>query len=126
LPASLFEFGAGAVYFSCEQLGLYAIADHSIWRAVPPNDRARTARPKLTPVDQAVKRPTARIDVVLGAVELDLSNMLDLRNGDVLRLPQRLDEGLSVLCEGQLLARGALGERDGRVSVQLISRSATP
>ena len=122
LPASVFEFGAGSVYFSCELLGLHVVADHSIWRSVPPSERARTARTKLTALDEAVRSPTARIDVVLGAVELDLSNVLDLRCGDVLRLPQRLDEGLSVLCEGQPLARGSLGERDGRVSVQLMNR----
>jgi hypothetical protein len=122
LPANLFELGAGSVHFSCELSGLHLVADHSIWRSAPPSERARNARTRLTTLDDAVRRPTARIEVVLGAIELDLSSVLDLRSGDVLRLPQRLNEGLSVLCEGQPLARGALGERDGRVCVQLTSR----
>lgn len=126
LPASLFELGSGSVYFYCDSLGLNLVADRSVWRSTPPSERARAVRAKPTPLDQAVRRPHARIDVVLGAVELDLSNVLDLRSGDVLRLPQRLDEGLSVLCEGQPFARGALGERAGRVCVQLIDRSTSP
>jgi flagellar motor switch protein FliM len=46
---------------------------------------------------------------------------MDLRCGDVLRLPQRLDQGIAVLCEGKMLAHALLGETQGRKSVQLFA-----
>jgi Type III flagellar switch regulator (C-ring) FliN C-term len=121
LPSSIFACGAGSVYLLCDPLGLHVVADHSIWRSMPPQERNPRARAKLMPLDAAAQHSTARIDVVLGAVELDVSKVLDLRRGDVLRLPQSLGEGLGVLCEGQLLARGVPGERHGRKCVQLTS-----
>jgi hypothetical protein len=121
VPANLFAFGAGSVHLSCELLGLNAVADRSIWRSTPPQDRVRRAHGQLTPLEAAAQNATVRIDVVLGAVELDVLQLLDLRCGDVLRLPQSLDEGLGVHCEGHLLARGTPGERRGRKCVQLTS-----
>lgn len=119
LPSSLFAFGAGSVYCSCDALGLHLVADQSIWRSQPPNERTLRARGKLTPLDEAARRAGMRIEVVLGSVELEVPKVLDLRCGDVLRLPQSLDEGVSVLCEGRPVARATLGERRGRKCVQL-------
>jgi hypothetical protein len=124
LPSGLFAFGAGSVYCSCDALGLHLVADQSIWRLLPPNERTPRARGRLTPIDEAARGAGLRIEVVLGTVELDLSKVLDLRCGDVLRLPQCLDEGLSILCEGHPVARAALGERRGRKCVQLTTPSA--
>jgi hypothetical protein len=121
LPESLFAFGSGAVQLSCEALGLFAIADRAVWRTVPPSERAVTARPALTPVDHAARRAAVRLDVMLGSVEVELPKVLDLRGGDILRLPQRLDQPLTVVCAGKPLARAVLGEIDGCRGVQLVT-----
>ena len=121
LPANLFAFGSGAVQLSCDALGLHVIADSAIWRSVPPSERAPAhRRAKLMPLDRAARRAKAKLDVMLGSVEVELPKLLDLRCGDVLRLPQRLDQGIAVLCEGKPLARAALGETHGRKCVQMI------
>jgi hypothetical protein len=121
LPGRLFAVGSGAVELSCDLLGLYAIADGAVWRTVPPTERERLrSLPKLTPLNAAVRRANARLDVILGSVEVDLPKLLDLRCGDVLRLPQRLDRGITVLCEGKPLGRAALAQLQGRKCVQLL------
>jgi hypothetical protein len=121
LPESLFAVGSGVVELSCDALGLHAIADNAVWRGVPPIERTRRQlRPKLTPLDEATRRANARLDVRLGDVEIDLLELVELRSGDVLRLPQRLDRGISVLCEGMPLARATLGATHGRKCVQFL------
>lgn len=122
VSASLFAFGSGAVRLSCDMLGLHAIADSVIWRSVPPTKRAVAHRlPKLTPLDRAAQRAMAPLDIMLGSVEVELPKLLDLRCGDVLRLPQRLDQGIAVLCDSKPLARAVLGETQGRKCVQVFS-----
>ena len=120
LNPALFAFGSGAVLLSCEALGLHAIADGGVWRSATPAARTDSrARPAVTPLDRAMDRATARVDVMLGSVELELPKLLDLRRGDVLRLPQRLDAGIQVLCEGQPLAHALLGEARRRKCIQV-------
>lgn len=122
-PEQLFAFGSGAVQLSCDALGLFAIADSAAWRCVPPIERANAQRlPKPAALERAASRAKVRLDVMLGSVEVELPKLLDLRCGDVLRLPQRLDQGIAVLCEGKPLARAALGEAQGRKCVQVIAR----
>ncbi len=119
-PAHLFAFGSGAVVLSCDVLGLHAIVDSSAWYSNPPNERVVAhPLPKLTPLDQAMQGALLRLDVILGGVEVELPKLLDLSHGDVLRLPQRLDQGIAVLCEGRPLARAILGEAHGRKCVQI-------
>jgi hypothetical protein len=121
LPENLRDFGSGAVQLSCEALGLFAIADRAVWRSVPPSERAAVARPALTPVDRAASRAAVRLDVMLGSVEVELPKVLDLREGDILRLPQRLDQPLAVVCAGKPLAHAVLGEVHGRRGAQLVA-----
>jgi hypothetical protein len=124
LPPELFAFGSGAVRISCDLLGLYAIADGGVWHSVPPGERpAAAARPGLTPLDRAMRSSHVHLDVVLGCVDLELSQLLDLRPGDALRLPQRLDQGAAVLCDGKLVARATLGDAHGRKAMQLIANT---
>ncbi len=126
LPADLFAFGSGAVVISCDALGLHAIADKNIWSSVPPGTRAAgRSPPMLTPVEQATRNKALRLDVMLGSVEVELPKLLDLRTGDVVRLPQRLDEGITVLCEGQPLAQATLGATQGYKGVQLFTHNRT-
>lgn len=126
LSSALFAFGSGAVLLSCEELGLHAIADSAVWRAIgSAAEKPAQESPAVTPLERAMRRATARVDVMLGSVEVDLPKLLDLRRGDVLRLPQRLDEGIQVLCEGQPLAHALLGEAQGRKCIQLLPTNPT-
>jgi len=121
LPAELFAIGSGAVALCCEALGLQAVADKAVWKSMPPVERGAAHRlPGLTPLDRAMRRAMGRLDVLLGSVDIDLPRLLDLRRGDVLRLPQRLDRPLALCCEGRPLARVALGARQGRKCVQVV------
>jgi len=89
---------------------------------LPPTERGTVQRrPALIPLDRALRRGNAQLAVMLGSVEVELPKLMDLRCGDVLRLPQRLDREITVLCGGKVLARAALGERQGRKCVQLAS-----
>lgn len=120
--AGLLAFGSGAVELSCAALGLHAIADSAVWRSVPPSERAAASSlVTLTPLDRAVQRARVALDIMLGSVEVELPKLLDLRCGDVLRLPQRLDQRIAVLCAGKPLARAVLGETQGRKCVQLLA-----
>jgi hypothetical protein len=122
IPESVVAFGAGAVHLACERLGLDAIVDGAVWRSLPPQRAAMQARPPLTPLYQAIRRNATRLDVVLGSVEVELPKLTDLRCGDLLRLPKRLDEALSVEFGGRPVAHAALGELLGQKSVQLMSQ----
>jgi len=123
LPSGLFEFGSGAVEISCKPLGLDAIADNTVWRTIAPPARARDSnRNRLVPLETALRahRTNARLDVMLGSVDLELASLSDLRCGDVLNLPSRLDEGITVLCEGRPLTRALLGAVRGRKCIRLL------
>jgi flagellar motor switch/type III secretory pathway protein FliN len=118
LPASLFALGSGALHIHCQALDLHLYADAPAWRdALPP--RVRRGAPPLAALADAIRDGNARLEVRLGEVDMELSKITDLRSGDVLRLPQPLAGGISVLCEGQRLASGSLGEMLGQKCVQL-------
>jgi hypothetical protein len=120
LPASLFAFGSGAIELVCEPLGLHAIADAGVWNSVPPSARAHpSTRLALVPLDSAARRAQVHVELRLGEVELELPMVLDLRRGDVLRLPQRLSDPLTVLCEGEPLAVASIAALEGRKCAQV-------
>ena len=121
LPADLFALGSGALRISCEWLGLCAVVDSSVWRTIPPAARAGQRPTQAAPLGVAVRGAKARLDVVLSSVKIELSQLVDLRYGDVLRLPHRLDQALTVLCEGKPMAHAVLGENQARKCVQLQS-----
>jgi hypothetical protein len=121
LPNALYLFGAGAVQLSCDLLGLYAVADASVWRTVPPPEHSRTALPGIAKLDRAMGNSRVALEVVLGGAEIDLSKLLDLRVGDVLRLSQKLDRPAAVVCGANTVAHALLGESGGRKAAQLIA-----
>jgi len=122
-PADLFHLGSGAVQVTCPRLGLHAIADNQVWRRIPPTEHGRPHhRSGLQPLDKAARGASAKLEALLGSVEIDVRKLLELRCGDVLILPQRLDDEIAVLCAGKPLARGALGAIQGRTCVQLLAR----
>ena len=59
------------------------------------------------------------IQATLGDVEIELPKVMDLCRGDVLRLAVRLDQPLTLACEGKPFAHAALGEAAGRKAVQI-------
>lgn len=118
-PARLSRVGSGAVKVSCGPLGLHAIADAGVWSRVPPAERKSARLPALVPLDRAARRASLHIEVMLGSVELELPRLMDMRRGDVLRLPARLDQPLTVSCEGKPFARTVLGEAAGRKAIQI-------
>lgn len=122
LPGDLFRYGSGACEISCEALGLRAVVDSNVWRGIEKSSR-RNARPlpKATPLDQAVRQASARLEVLLGEVEVELPKILDMRCGDVLRLPLRLDQGIPVTAQGLPLARAMLGEARGSKAIRVVA-----
>jgi flagellar motor switch protein FliM/N len=119
LPEELFTFGSGAVELSWDSLGLHAVVDNAVWGSIPPRERAAIELPALVALDRAAASCRVRLEVMLGAVEIGLPQVLDLRAGDVLRLPQRLDEPVTLLCEGKPLARAVPGDAHGRLGVRV-------
>jgi hypothetical protein len=126
MPRSIFQSGSGAVQIVCPESGLYVVADMDIWknRSLVLAGASSRALPPLSALEGALIRKTATLEVVLGGVQVELSMLLNLCCGDVLRLPNRLDDSLTVLCEGVPLARAHLGEVRGQVGVQLVSPKA--
>lgn len=122
LPASLSNVGSGAVKVSCPPLGLHAIADAGVWSLVPPAERKSARLPPLVSLERAAQSACLDIEVMLGSVELELPKVMDLRRGDVLRLPARLDQPLTVSCGGKPFARAALGDTTGRKSIQITGK----
>jgi len=124
-PAHLSNVGSGAVRISCESLGLLAIADAGVWSLVPPIERKDARMPALVPLERAARRASLQLEVALGSVELDLPKVMDLRRGDVLRLPARIDQPFAVTCEGKPIARAMLGEAGGHKAIRLNAKTTT-
>ncbi|MET0534971.1 MAG: FliM/FliN family flagellar motor C-terminal domain-containing protein [Steroidobacter sp.] len=121
LPDELRSFGSGAVHLDCGPLGLHVIVDRSVWRSVPPSQRAARPLPGLDSLEHSLKNARVRLEITLGSVDVDLANVLDLRRGDVLRMRHRLDQPLTLLCAGKPVAKALLGERQGHKCVRIIA-----
>jgi hypothetical protein len=116
----VYAFGAGAVCLESPAIGLFAIADAGVWRHLPGGAvRRRDAGSPCVPLDRACGRAAVRLSVSAGRVELGLRTLLGLRAGDVLRLPTRLDETLTLGHGAAPPLRCALGEAAGRAAVRL-------
>lgn len=83
----------------------------------------------LTPLTVAVQGRTVPLRIGLRGVELTLGTLQSLQVGDVLRLPHRLDEPLSVHAAGSSAAEGVrpmceayLGLKDGHPAVELLKQ----
>lgn len=119
LPRRLLRFGEGAIRLSCDRVGLEAVVDAPAWRELLGRAFSVPPRGGLTPLEAAACTGTVELGVVVGQVDVELAKVLDLRSGDVLRLPRRLDERLMVECDGRPLAEASLGERGGKLCMQL-------
>ena len=123
LPAELFAPGSGALRMTCRQYGLDAVMEAGAWMRLPPQDRiaATTRLPGVKPLDLAASDAIVRLNVLLEGADVDALTLFDLREGDVLRLSHKLEEGVIVACGGARLARALLGERQGKRSVQVLA-----
>lgn len=119
--AALAAPGSGAVCLRAPALGLWAVADAGALRHVPPLEAARKPSSALVPLERTLGRAPLRLDVTLGSVELELGPLLELQPGDVIRLPARLADNLTVEAAGQRLAGGRLGTLDGHRAVQIVA-----
>lgn len=94
-----------------------------------PTRRAPAPAGGLVPVWRALSRRPASIQVLAGSFELDLGTLASLRPGDVIRIPQALDQPLDVLAVGAPdqpptpIGAAFLGRVGDRRAVELVRRS---
>jgi flagellar motor switch/type III secretory pathway protein FliN len=113
--------GSGALRIECPGIGLVALVDDSALQHVPPIERAGSAaEPRLMPLEQTLSAARVAVSATLGGVDMSLDELLGMREGDVLRLPLRLEDPLDVQIDGRRLAGAHLGTRDGHRAVQLV------
>lgn len=87
--------------------------------------RSQAARAPLVGVQRAAAALTLPLQVRLAPCEVDLGSLQDLRPGDVLRLPHRLDAPAAVTGpDGQALFGGWLVRRHERKAVELAPAGA--
>lgn len=106
--------------------GLWRLAlPHEVVAAWASGESAKPAPPALadpsiTRLDQALARERITLRTVLGGAELTLGQLQSLRIGDVIPLAHRLDAPLNVVtAEGAALCEGWLGQRQGRVAIEM-------
>jgi flagellar motor switch/type III secretory pathway protein FliN len=117
---SLAAFASGALQLECPAIGLFAVTDASALRHVAPGERA-PALERPAPLLRALGRASATATAVLGRVELPLNDLLQMRAGDVLRLPTSLEAALALEVSGVCFATAELGRVGHQVSVQLLA-----
>ena len=90
--------------------------------------RAMTSEPRqaLQAVNDVLAERRVRVAIHLTPVVLDLGSLQSLQIGDVLTLPHRLDQALDVAAAldassavAQPLCKGHVGQREGRLAVEL-------
>ncbi|MBV8464753.1 MAG: FliM/FliN family flagellar motor switch protein [Burkholderiales bacterium] len=90
-----------------------------------PNRPATTAmRAALAPLPEALQNIAVRLDAQLGEIELPVAQLLSLAQGDVIRLPIRLDQELTLRAGDTTLCHAHLGQSGGCRALEL-SRSRT-
>lgn len=119
----------GGVLVSVPALGIHWLLAPALYRAWLPA-RDIKAQPLAAPVGgqlaEVLKPGALSLELGIGHVDIAVTDLLELRVGDVVRFPTRLDEALPVVVpkpDGQRdeLMRGRLGHRDGRLAVQVVS-----
>jgi flagellar motor switch/type III secretory pathway protein FliN len=120
----LAAYGSGALRIECAEIGLVALVDDGALQHVPPIERAgNAADAKLKPLEQTLSAARVALTATLSGVDLSLDALLGMREGDVLRLPLRLEDPLDVEVDGRRLVSAYLGTQDGHRAVQLVKPS---
>lgn len=91
-----------------------------------PRKTAAPLPPVRIPIAAAIAARTTALGVELAPVVVDLGTLQSLRVGDVLTLPQRLEQPLQLRAPGdpRLVCLGYLGARDGHRAIELLPISA--
>jgi hypothetical protein len=131
-PSAQFESASGAVLVTlrCGRAAVHALFDHGAVQALAGLARVRQggaaqppARPAaLAPVShRAVLAPLpVRLEVALGAAQVQLGSLRALGVGDVIRLEQHAEQPLSVQGpQGVPLLAGYLGASEGQLALEL-------
>jgi len=96
------------------------------WGSADPAPAASPALP-TTGLDEALARERITLRTVLSGTELNLGQLQSLSIGDVIPLEHRLDAPLKVVsAEGAELCEGWLGQRQGRIAVEMTRSAGGP
>jgi flagellar motor switch protein FliN/FliY len=63
------------------------------------------------------------VDIVVGSVELSVSELGHLKRGSVIELDRQVGELVDVAVDGEVVARGELVNVDGRLGVRITAIS---
>lgn len=89
---------------------------------------SKDAATNITPLKRrrdAIGESTLSLSAVLGDVELSIGDLSTLQKGDVLSFPVAADSAVKLVNEsGVVVCRGALGEHQGKRSLQIVSKSS--
>ncbi len=89
------------------------------WYAQADRDRdTKASRPLL---EAALDRVEVPLTAILGAVELPVDTLADLKPGDVIRLDERVADPIRIWISDQVRAWGVPGRIDDRLAVQLVT-----
>lgn len=119
----------GGVLASVPALGIHWLLSPALYRAWLPAGDAK-AQPLPAPIAgklaEVLKPGALSLELGIGHVDIAVTDLLELRVGDVVRFPTRLDEPLPLVApkaDGQRdeLMRARLGHREGRLAVQVVS-----
>lgn len=83
------------------------------------DDRSPTNGPKQVEDLQAVFDVPVKISAVLGRTNLEISELLDLDEGDVIELDRKVGESIDLYVNNRLIARGEVVLVDDKLGVTM-------
>lgn len=109
------------------RMGLPYRAVAALVGSEPAKETAQAAATAAIPLEQALARERIALRVMLAGAELNLGQLQALRPGDVIPLKHLLDAPLKVIAaDGASLCDGWLGQRQGRIAVEMARPAAPP
>lgn len=78
-----------------------------------------TAAPRPLTSLQGLKSLPVQLDVMLGSAQVTVGDLLACREGEVLRLDTTVEQGVDLMINGHVVARGRLVALDDQFAVQL-------
>ncbi|MFZ6765888.1 FliM/FliN family flagellar motor switch protein [Undibacterium sp. Di26W] len=121
-PTHLFKRGSGAVI--CEiSIGANVLRVLLPAAAIPQIGKTQTARSKLglTSLHEALKKTPVNLHVEVSDAELTLGYLSTLAIGDVLKLPNKLDQTLRVMTADHITVCNAhLGSSAGSLAIEVV------
>jgi flagellar motor switch protein FliN len=81
----------------------------------PSNDRAATLLKDFHPLHQI----KTQVQVRVGEAEVTVGELVNAKDGQVLKLNRQIDEAVDLLIEGHVVARGHLVALDGQFAIRI-------